>query len=496
MKLKAIATTSLILSLAITRGGAAYADADGLVGGILGGIIGGAIVNEANKTKRRTTTTYRKSPAKASSVSSAQREANREVQIALNQFGYAVGAPDGALGPKSRGAVSEYQVFLGYPPTGQLTEYERTLLVTAYHRSVAGGPLVAQTVSTHPMGMRGLLMVQRDEMAGNAPVQPAATAGVLATATPVQPEATASVLPSLMAEVPIADPSALPNFMEDNATQVSLASQCNKISLVTNSNGGYTTAAAMTDPMFALSEQFCLARTYAMATGEELAAKAAGFTPAQITEQCKSFGPALKDQIAALSLQPRDQVLAGVQAFVLKSGMSPAQLTGTAKVCLGVGYTTDNMAVAIGSALLLTSLGEGAYGELLGHHLSQGYGATQRPDLAIDWYDTGLAAMGAGVAVFAPGSTDRTDVIRKAAFTVAGRAMEAAPALPQFALSPDTSTAVTEMPTYALKAAVPEKNKDVVVAVDGLNAPAGTLASTGTEVVLMAARLPFLLFDR
>ena len=517
MKFKTIATTSLILSLAISRGGAAYADADGLVGGIIGGIIGGAIVNEANKTKRRTTTVYRS--AKPTGISSAQREANREVQVALNQFGYPVGTPDGALGPKSRGAISEYQVLIGYPPTGQLTEYERTLLVTAYHRAVAGGPLVAQTVATHPMGMRGLLLVQRDEMAGIAPAVPAANAGVLAAAPPVQPDAAAPVLPSLVAEAPATDPAALPSFMNSATTQVSLASQCNKISLVTNTNGGYTTAAAMTDPMFALSEQFCLARTYAMATGEELAAKAAGFTPAQITEQCQAFGPALKDQVAALSLQPRDQVLAGVQAFVLKSGMSPAQLSGTAKVCLGVGYTTDNMDVAIGSALLLTALGEGAYGELLGHHLSQGYGANVRPDLALDWYDTGLAAMGAGAAIFAPGIVDRPEVIRKAAFTIGGRAYEPAVALPQFAAVPEAVPAaepeavVVAAPIpEVVPPALPEKNvaalvepaaegavvtPDVVAAAPEAEAPATDLMpTTGAQVVLMAARLPFLLFNK
>ena len=520
MKFKAIATTSLILTLAITRGGAAYADADGLVGGIIGGIIGGAIVNEANKSKRRTTTTYRKSPARASGISSAQREANREVQVALNQFGYPVGTPDGSLGPKSRGAISEYQVLLGYPPTGQLTEYERTLLVTTYHRSVAGGPLVAQTVATHPMGMRGLLLVQRDEMAGIAPAQPVPNAGVLATATPDAADGILPVLPSLLAEAPAADPNALPSFMAESPTQVSLASQCNTISLVTNTNGGYMTAATMTDPMFALSEQFCLARTYAMATGEELAAKAAGFTPAQITQQCQAFGPALKDQVAALSLQPRDQVLAGVQAFVQNSGMSPAQLTGTAKVCLGVGYTTDNMEVAIGSALLLTSLGEGAYGELLGHHLSQGYGAKVRPDLALDWYDTGLAAMGAGAAIFAPGIVDRPDLIRKAAFTIGGRAMGAEPALPQFALVPEAAPEPAALEPEVIAApipdsqtpAAPEKNiaslavptpepealevvpEAVAIASDAEAPATGLVPTTGAQVVMMAARLPFLLF--
>ncbi len=508
MKLKAIATTSLIVAMAVGRADAVYADADGLVGGIIGGIIGGAIVNEANKSNRRTTTT--RSSTRSSGISSAQREANREVQVALNHFGYPVGTPDGSIGPKSRGAISQYQVLLGYPPTGQLTEYERTLLVTAYQRTIMGGPLVAQTVATHPLGMQGFLLVQRDEMAGIRPVVPAADAGVLAAV----PDAALPVLPSLVAEpaAPVeaaADPAALPSFMGSGAAQVSLASSCNKISLVTNTNGGYTTAAAMTDPIFALSEQFCLARTYAMATGEELAAQAAGFTPAQITEQCQAFGPVLKDQVAALSLQPRDQVLAGVQAFVLKSGMSPAQLTGTAKVCLGVGYTTDNMDVAIGSALLLTSLGEGAYGELLGHHLSQGYGANLRPDLALDWYDTGLAAMGAGAAIFAPGLTDRQEVIRKAAFTIGGRAMEEEPALPQFAATPDpvAEPEVVAAPIpEAEEPASPEKNlasareavivPEAVAAAPVAEAPQPSLLpSTGAQVVLMAARLPFLLFS-
>lgn len=494
MKLKAIATTSLIITLAVGRAAPVYADSNGLVGGIIGGIIGGAIVNEANKSHRRTT--QRAPVSHKATMSAAQREANMEVQVALNEFGYPVGTPDGALGPKSQGAISQYQVLLGYPPTGQLTEYERTLLVAAYHRAIAGGPVVAQTVASHPLGMKGLLLVQRDEMAGILPVQPGVTtaggtaAGVTASAAPA--------LPSLVAEAPTpADPAALPSFMGSTAVQVSLASQCNKVSLMTNTNGGYTTAAAMTDPMFALSEQFCLARTYAMATGEDLAAKAVGFTAAQITEQCQAFGPALKDQVAALSLQPRDQVLAGVQAFVLKSGMSPAQLTGTAKVCLGVGYTTDNMDVAIASALLLTALGEGAYGELLGHHLSQGYGANVRPDLALDWYDTGLAAMGAGAAVFAPGIADRPDLIRKAAFRIGGRADGATPDLPHFAADPTVAPApvVAALPE-TIAPVVPDVAAPVMAADPEAALPGTSLVpKTGAQIVLMAARLPFLLFQ-
>lgn len=440
MKLKALAVAGLAASLTITPVETAHADAgDAIAGAIFGGILGHAI---ANDQRRRQTTTQRRKSTKSSKpgISAAQREQNREVQTALNQFGYDVGTPDGSIGPRSRSGISTFQATLGYPATGQLTDYERRVLVTSYHRAIAGGPQVAQVMATHPMGMRGLLLMQRDEMAG---IPSSQTAAALPTApeVPLAPAVTAATvgvtaaLPALMPEAP-----ALPSFMGSGQTQVSLASQCNKISLMTNTNGGYVTSAAMTDASFALGEQFCLARTYAMTTGEERAAKVSGFTPQQIAEQCSAFGPVLAEHVSGLSLKTRDEVLAGVKGFILSSGMAPAQLEGTAKVCLGVGYTTDAMDVAVGSALLLTAMGEAGYAELLGHHLSQGFGATVRPDLALDWYDMGLDAMGKGAVVFAPGLNDRGAVIRKAAYTVAGRAGEVPAvvpaALPQFSAAP------------------------------------------------------------
>lgn len=492
MKMKAIATAGIVASLMVGGVERAQADAgDAIAGALIGGIIGHAIAKDQQKRKvvRQST--------KSSGVSSYQREQNREVQTALNHFGYNVGTPDGSIGPRSRAGISSYQALLGYPATGQLTDYERTVLVTAYHRAIAGGPVVAQTAGTHPMGMRGLLLVQRDEMAGittaTAPQQfaPQPLVPVL-PAAPVAAGTVVAALPSLMPEAAPAAPAAaaaLPSFMGSGVAQVSLASHCNKISLMTNTNGGYVTAASMTDANFALGEQFCLARTYAMATGEELAAKVAGFTPQQIAEQCAGFGPVLAEHVSSLSLKTRDEVIGGVKTFILNSGMSPAQLSGTAKVCLGVGYTTDEMNVAVGSALLLTAMGEAGYAELLGHHLSQGFGASVRPDLALDWYQTGLDAMGQGGAIFAPGLGDRPDVIRKAAFTIAGRAGELAPvtpaALPQFALVPEAVAPVAApapeaAPAPAEVAAAPE-------------AAPQTPGAAGARVVMSAAKLPFLL---
>lgn len=492
-----IASGCLIATMAATPAQQAAADAgDAIAGAIVGGIIGHAIAKD--QQRRKTTVAPRTSTR--SSIPSAQREANREVQVALNYFGYSVGTPDGALGPKSRAAISQYQVQLGYPATGQLTEYERTVLVTSYHRAVAGGPLVAQAVATHPMGLRGLLLMQRDEMAGVMP-QAGTAPGTLATAPQIAPEpAPAPSLPVLATAPEAAAPEsaapALPSFMGTGAAQVSLASHCNKVSLLTNTNGGYTSAAAMTDANFALGEQFCLARTYAMASGEELAASVPGFTPQQIAEQCHAFGPVLKDHVAALSLKPRDEVLAGVSGFVLSSGMAPAQLAGTAKICLGVGYTTDAMDVAIGSALLLVALGEKGYAELLGHHLSQGFGAAARPDLALDWYEQGLEANQAGNTVFAPGLPDRMDLIRKAAYTINGRSdlIEAAPALPVFAVAPPAPEAVVAEPAAAEPAPVvavtPTEPAAInVVATQDVATRGGAGGLNGGSVVSLVGRL-------
>ncbi len=431
MKLKTVATTCVVAALALGQAEPVRADAgDAIAGAIIGGLIGGAIVKDQQRRKAASKPrSSSKSAAPKSTMSTAQRESNREVQTALNHFGFPVGTPDGSIGPKSRAAISSYQALLGYPPTGQLTDYERTLLVTSYHRAIAGGPVIAQTAATHPMGMKGLLLVQRDEMAG---VPAAVPQGTLAAVAP--PVAAAAALPALVAEpapTPAPAAPALPSFM--GATMVSLSSHCNTVALKTNSNGGYVTVASLTDPVQALSEQFCLSRAIAIQQGEEMARTVAGVTPVQIADQCKAFGPVLKDHVTAVSLKSAPDVLSGVANFVAGSGMSPAQLSGTSKICLGVGYAQDDMEVALGSALVLTALGEAGYAELPGHHLAEGIGATRRPDLAQGWYEMALGAAGQGMAPLAPASAERQDLIRKAVFMLGGRSeapAAAAPALP------------------------------------------------------------------
>lgn len=457
MKAFTIATTcALATALTLSPAEPVRADAgDAIAGALIGGIIGHAIAKDQQKRKAQTparrSTKAATKPAKPA-ISAAQREQNREVQTALNAFGFNVGTPDGSIGPKSRAAISQMQATLGYPPTGQLTDYERSILVTAYHRSVAGGPGVSQVAATHPMGMRGLLLVQRDEMAGlpSQPVvsgssmgAPVAAAAVPATAAP------AAALPALVAEPAApAAPAAAPALPSFGGTLVSLSSHCNAVSLKTSANGGYATLASMSDPVQALSEQFCLSRAAAIQQGEQMARAVPGVTPQQVAEQCKAFGPVLKDSVIAVSLKPASEVLTQVSQFIAGSGMSPAQLSGTSKICLGVGYASDDMDVALGSALVLTALGEAGYAALPGFHLADGIGATRRPDLALGWIEQGQGgALG--------GAAGQADLVHKAIFALNGRSEAPAPATPLPVLAPASPAPGTVVEAQPAPAAVP-----------------------------------------
>ncbi|WP_095588851.1 peptidoglycan-binding domain-containing protein [Actibacterium ureilyticum] len=478
---KHMLTAAVAASLTLVPATRVSADAgDALVGGIIGGVIGGAIANNAKK-KPQKKVYYKSAPKKSSGISAATRAQNREVQTSLNYFGFPAGSPDGVLGRNSRSAISQYQVFMGYPASGYLTVYERDFLVNSYHRAIAGGPATTQLVATNPMGTKGLLKTYQQNAAGGIvtaapgmaqpmpgqgmvavapapglqqpqPAQPGVLAaapvpGVMAVApvtggvpnlqaapaapaatmaaAPVAPAPTAPVLsapqPAPVVEA-VATP-ALPSFMGETES-VSLASHCNEINLLTTGNGGFATEANLTNPEFALNEQFCLARTYSMTKGEEMASKVKGFSAEQIAQQCAGLGAAVKSHVTALSQKPMAQVVSDVKGFVGGSGMSAGQLSGTSKICLSVGYRTDDMDLAIGSALLLVAVDEPIYAELLGHHLTQGFGAAKRPDLGTAWYEAALTALDNGAApAFAPGQPERKSLIRKAALMAGGTEM-------------------------------------------------------------------------
>lgn len=423
---KIITASVLALSVAVIPAERATADAgDFVAGAIIGGIVGHAATRQ-NQRKRTTRRTYSRPR-----IPSTQE--GREIQASLNYFGFNAGTVDGQLGQRSRNAVSSYQAYLGYPSTGQLSPFEQNLLISSYNRAQAGGYAVTQQAAANIDGTRGLLKTYRAELAGQqtAPVQPGTT--IVVAPQPVAPlgtTTTTTVVASAPATAAPEPTNALPSFLGSGATP-SLASHCNTVSLLTNTNGGFTTAAAMTDPNTALNEQFCLARTYAIAKSEDMISKVQGFTPDQIAAQCKQFGPAMQPHVAALALKTQPEVVQDVASFILTTGMSPAQLKGTAQICMGVGYRTDDLDVALGSALMLFAMGDHVYGEVMGHHLAQGFGTSQRVDSARIWYAEGLRAVDSGApAVFAPGQPERTELLRKASLSLGTSSSSVSPAQP------------------------------------------------------------------
>ncbi|MDB4559006.1 hypothetical protein N9Z87_02060 [Amylibacter sp.] len=219
----------------------------------------------------------------------------------------------------------------------------------------------------------------------------------------------------------------------------SIANYCNKVSLKTSTSGGFVNINTMTDPKHALDEQFCLARIFAIAKSEELVLQVQGVTTAQMEAQCQRLVPAFSQQISAVSISSFDDVVRATGQQIVKSGAQPKQMAFSGSICLGIGYRTDNTELALASALILTSLGQQPYSELMGHQLANGFGTTQRYDLATQWYDNAVEAVKLGQpAVFAQGQAGRMDLIAAASkgMAAAGASGADAPssafALPSF----------------------------------------------------------------
>jgi len=425
--------SALLLSGALLLSPAQQAAADGaeaFVGGLLGGALGTAISNSVQQRRQPVVVekryVTRRAPAPA--VNSYQRQQNMQVQNALNYFGFPAGTVDGVMGANSRAAIGQYQATLGYPATGVLSEYERAFLTTSYDRAMVGGPQAAQIMASG-QGTRGLLLAYRQEQAGVplAPMPQPASPPVIAAPPAAAPVVEAAVAPEPAAPTPPPAPveaaavaAGLPSFLP-GAAAVSMDSYCNRVSLATGSNGGFVTAAAMTDPAQALGEQFCLARTYAIEQGDSLAGTVQGFSMAEMEEQCLAFAPSMAGYQARLASEAPAAVRGALREFVVSTGAPAAQMSGSARICLGVGYRADDAEVALAAAMVLAGLGEGAYDELVGHHLMNGFAAPRRPDRGLPWLSDAGAALAAGATpLVARGSETHAALIEQAVAALSG----------------------------------------------------------------------------
>jgi peptidoglycan hydrolase-like protein with peptidoglycan-binding domain len=429
---KFLTSASLAAALALAPAERAEADAAEFIGGaIIGGVLGHAL-SQGNRTTRTTRVVRPGIPA---------TQQGRETQTALNYFGFNAGTVDGQVGPGTRAAIERFQRAMNYPVNGrEFPSYQFDYLMDAYYWAQTGG--AAQT----RLAGQPLLFAYRDSLQGRslpatAPIQPAPQAPATTVIVnpqgapaPQQPAPTVTVNAAPTPENP---PATVPNLFANSAPTASLANTCNGVMLQTSTNGGYVTTASMTDPRFALSEQFCVARTYAMAQGEDLMQNIVGLTRDQIVEQCGTFTSMLGAEIDRVSLVGEAELVPEMREFAVGTGIPPADLAATARVCLAVGYAQDNMRMAVGSALVLVAMGEPSYGELLGHHLRQGFGTTVRPDLALAWYDASLGAVEQGATpAFMPGQPERIQVLRQATMRLQGDQADAAAPTPVPAAQP------------------------------------------------------------
>jgi peptidoglycan hydrolase-like protein with peptidoglycan-binding domain len=437
---KFMVSASLAAALALLPAERVEADAGEFIGGaIIGGIIGYAAgQNQGQRTRTTTTTTRVVRPG----IPATQQ--GRETQTALNYFGYDAGTVDGQVGPGTRAAIERYQASMGYPVNGrEFASYQFDFLMDAYFWATQQG-------GAQQTGLRGqpLLWSYRDSLQGG-PIQsfvpqpqvtqPATTVIVNPGQQAIQPGATTVVAGGTQGG------GQLPNLFAGSQPRMSLANACNAVMLQTSSNGGYVTLATMSDAGQALSEQFCVARTYAMARGEELMGRITGLSPAQIAEQCGAFSTMLSEEIDRVSLVDQAPLLTEMQAFASGTGIPPADLAATSRVCLATGYAQDDMRMAVGSALMLVALGEPAYGELLGHHLREGFGTNSRRDLAMQWYEASISALERGAEpAFMPGQPERAALLRAATLQLGAgtiampqpvQAQQPAAALPTFRVS-------------------------------------------------------------
>ncbi|WP_319545363.1 peptidoglycan-binding domain-containing protein [Ruegeria conchae] len=400
MIIRFILSLGIAISIAAIAPQNARADAGDFIGGaVVGGVAGYLIGKDQQKKKTQSSTatrTYRQG------IPSTTQGA--QTQTALNYFGYNAGRVDGQVGRGTRSAIERYQASMGYPVNGHdFQPYQYDFLQQAYYWATSGGQAATQ-LSGQPLLMEYRRQVQSGSSLAAAPQSPAQAIPVI---KPQDTEPAANTTETTSAS--------LPSLFSGGTGGPSLANRCSGVMLQTSTNGGYTTLSNMSDPDFALSEQFCLARSYAMARGEDLMQDIQGLTPDQVSAQCASYGEMLAPQVDALSISSKTEAETQIRKMALDSGLSPADLAATSKVCLAMGYRQDNMDTAVGSALMLVAMGEPAYGELVGHHLREGFGVQERRDLAMQWYDASLSALDAGSqAVFLPSQTDRPQLLRAA----------------------------------------------------------------------------------
>ncbi len=364
-------------------------------------------MNGQQKQRQKPKQTVRTAP-------NPQRQCNREVQTALNAFGFPVGAVDGALGPNSRAAISNYQSYMGYPSTGRLTDYERATLVEGYNRYNAGGGQAYPEVIANE-GTKGLLKAFSDPNSVNKYRQQASLGGN----TQQGNAGTGNVGGGNQGGVngTLATSGALPALdLTRGSAPVSMATHCEVVAGMSQVNGGMILANDIADPDQALGEQFCEARSYAMTQSKALMTNARA-TEQQMNDLCGQISEKMRPAVAGLAKENLKVVATrakDISQTIYSGDMDVA--AGYGKICLGIGYRQDDAAVALGGAMSLLAAGRMPYAEIMGHHARWGFGTPRSAEASDIWYGAALESMedGAEPAFLPSKMIERNAIIRGA----------------------------------------------------------------------------------
>ncbi|NRB34475.1 MAG: peptidoglycan-binding protein [Rhodobacteraceae bacterium] len=358
-------------------------DAMALIGGL---IIGGVIAHEVTKNNYRKQTAARQAAASQqarasqatrtttkSSANSAERKANAQVQTALNYFDYDVGTVDGILGRKSRAGIAQFQSDMRLDVDGTLNESERKFLLNAYQRADAAATVAPYNQILVEQGRKGLLLAFRREASGLPPVPGASTTAAAQTASGSEAQ--------------------LPNFGVTAASNDNgVAAFCDEIARKTAANGGAVAPGAAGDAELALGEQFCLARSHAIGDTAELESAIPDLTPAQVEQECSGIAPIMKPYVDELTVETPRRILGEISSALEQDGETTEELRVAGRVCLGAGYRGGDAEMALGSALLITAMGERGYAELVSHHLREGFGTDKANGATyVPWMEMALA---------------------------------------------------------------------------------------------------------
>lgn len=404
-----IALFSLSLSLGSSQPVQAQNDdlAKALIGALVIGGIAAGVANANQNAAAANNAAPRKQP-KQSAAERAARQAEinaaMELQSSLNYFGFDAGPVDGAPGAQTRAAVATYQSTLGNPATGEITEFERSLLLEAKALAENNPTEAQRMVAASPYGIQGVPAVLRDYKLG---IQPAAAPVVAETG-----ELESGLTPD--PEEPAED-LGMASFGTPTAPTRSINQHCTQVNALTTANGSLATASSMPDKTLALNEQFCLTRTAAMPEGKK-AADSVAASQEQIDAQCGRLKTFVLSKAGDIGAGGPAAVLDQVRSAIAEQGQKPEETQLAGRICLGEGYRIDDAEMALASALALTASGQKPYAETVGHHLREGFGTTASAEAGKAWLTYALDAMAAGdAAVFLPGMAAERSAVLSAA---------------------------------------------------------------------------------